>query len=438
MYDEHDDISLRDLYRGVLRGLPWIVLLTVIAGAAAFAVVSLRPAHYRAQAVVQITPPQLGSVAEVAPVDGTTTFDLETVRALSRSAPVWDEVAAALQAGPAERTRVMDAAGLSRIAATSGGALVVAQAVTLPDAERAAAAANAWARATRDAVRAAFRRQLDAVQAVVDAEVTSRAADLEGADAAWEAFLRDDDRDAIQAQLDTLVSRQGSAQQRLDQLEQNLASVAARQKITAAVAEARTNGTPAPVQDQLQALQQAGAIDAGTVRDLTVALADTPPGGVPAGQDLATLVARVQLQDDAAILASATAERQVLTQRVDGFGSAATSLRARLAALDRQAETLTRQRDDARAAYQRVADAAPQLALAADLTDASVRVLDEAVPPRTPVADRRLLITVAAAVVTFAVAALLVLARAALVAPAAGARETTAEGPGAGRPGVAG
>ncbi len=412
MYDERDEISLRELYLTVRRGLPLIVVVTIVAAAAAFLVVGLRPERYRAEAVVRVTVPQLGGGG--LPVDTTVGFD--TYRRVAMSATVLNDALGRLDDAALDLRALRSAGSVERVNEGNGGALVAAMGVTLPSPVRAAAAANAWAAAASDAIRASLRANIEGVRASVENDLSQRGEALTQAEAAWEAFTATDERDALNAQLRGLDTRRLADEQRIDDLDRQIAATRARQEITTAIVAARQGGSPAPVEQQLQALQQAGVLDEASASALASAVALTPDARV-AGADLATVVARVRLQDDAATLAANSAERQAITARIAGLQTEADRLRGRLAALGSKASAAQRELESARTAYQQLEPMAPQLVALLGLAQTSPSILDAATPPPRPVGRGRGPITAAAAAVAFFVMLFLVLARAAIAEP---------------------
>ena len=61
MPEHNDEISLRDLYLILRRGLPLIAGVAFVVGVVAFALSSLLPSSYRSTAVVQVTPSPVGA-----------------------------------------------------------------------------------------------------------------------------------------------------------------------------------------------------------------------------------------------------------------------------------------------------------------------------------------------------------------------------------------
>jgi uncharacterized protein involved in exopolysaccharide biosynthesis len=412
VYDERDEVSLRELYLTVRRGLPLIVVVTIVAAAAAFLVVGLRPVRYRAEAVVRVTVPQLGGGS--LPVDTTIGFD--TYRRVAMSATVLNDALSRLDDTALDLRALRSAGSVERVNEGNGSALVAAMGVTLPSAVRAAAAANAWAAAASDAIRASLKANIEGVRASVENDLSQRGEALTQAEAGWEAFTATDERDALNAQLRGLDTRRLADEQRIDDLDRQIAATRARQEITTAIVAARQGGSPAPVEQQLQALQQADVLDEASASALASAVALTPDARV-AGADLATVVARVRLQDDAATLAANSAERQAITARIAGLQTEADRLRKRLAALGSKASAAQRELENARTAYQQLEPLAPQLAALLGLAQASPSILDAATPPPRPLGRGRAPITAAAAAVAFFLMLFLVLARVAIAEP---------------------
>jgi uncharacterized protein involved in exopolysaccharide biosynthesis len=132
------------------------------------------------------------------------------------------------------------------------------------------------------------------------------------------------------------------------------------------------------------------------------------------GQDLATLVARAQLQQQTADLAGYVAERATVGQQLDGFSKQASELRTTLATQQQTAQRLQRQLDSATQAYDKVSQTAPLIDIADKLVPSMAGVFNAASVPEQPVSRRSAVVTVVAFVLTFFAMVLFVFLRAAV------------------------
>lgn len=418
MTPSNDEISLRELYLIGRRGLPAVLVVTVVAAVLTYLLAGLTPTRYRADAVVQVTPLQVSrTLSDAVDLSAVTGVSFDTYRTIALGSAV---LAATHQAVPdleVDAASLSDRLSLERVAGDANGPIVVAHWAEAGTAAGAAALANAWAAAASNAERSTVTESLQELAANLDGQTQQLAAALQGAEAAWQTFQAKDDRDQLNAQLEGLAERRTTAEQRLDFLTRLEAASTARQRLLSGVVRAREQGDPAAVTDQLEALRSSGALPPDLSDALATALSALPAAGVPASQDLATLVARVQLQNETANVAAYVAEGDTIASQVGGLDRQAADLRTRVASLEAEAADLTRQLDGAQAAYDQISNLSPALAVARNLADGSARVLTQASAPERPVATRRNLLTVAVAVVAFLVMIVLVYLRAAIVLP---------------------
>ena len=150
-----DEVSLRELYLILRRGLPWILGAAVLAGALAFILTSRRASIFETNSVVLLSdlpladePAANGEAAQPSGSwNGAVPF--EAYRELAKSQAVLEDAASRV-AGAAVSAAQLDAAGrlgdrtrLNRIG--EDDPLVFAHIVSYPNPELAAALADAWA-----------------------------------------------------------------------------------------------------------------------------------------------------------------------------------------------------------------------------------------------------------------------------------------------------
>jgi uncharacterized protein involved in exopolysaccharide biosynthesis len=141
-----DEVSLRELALILRRGLPAILVATVLAAAAALAWAWLAPDAYEARATVVSSPNQVRLGEDVAlNFDVRGAIDVATLRSIATSRSTYDDVRAALEADgvtPPDGRRALEAAGgLETLTGGDGGAsaLTVVLRVTREDPDQAAA-----------------------------------------------------------------------------------------------------------------------------------------------------------------------------------------------------------------------------------------------------------------------------------------------------------
>ena len=434
MNDYQDEISLRELYLIFKGGLRWIVGVSLVVAALAFVVKIVQPHTFETSANVQVSPLQLTKqVGSAIDLSSVMQVDFETYKSIATSQPV---LAAALKAVPSAPKDLTPQALSEKVSVDQvgkGTPLVVNQAVTLTDGALAAKVANAWAQASADAVRASVTKSVEDVTSKLSAQQATLLDALNKAEAQWAAFQKIDDRSTLKAQLASLDSQTTSAQTSILELDRNIASAKAQQQMLESIVQARQQGNPADVQTQLRALSDSGVLTQDQRDALANALGSLPGGSGLANQDVATLVARSQLQQSAHDLAGYVAERQTVESQLKTFGQQASDLRSKLADLTQKANDLQRTLDQATTSYNDIAQAAPTTDAVAKLVPAMVNVLNTASVPIKPQPRHTVVTTAVALVLAFFVMVLFVFLRAA-VSPESepGGREGGSQGPSGG------
>lgn len=439
MGEPNDEISLRELYLILRGGLGWIVMVSMVVAAIALGVMLVLPSHYRATATVRVTPLQVqgqtlqnGQLqSDIIDVNSVTQIGFDAYRTIALSHSVLTATIEALPSVPTGLDARKLAAAVSVTKVSGGGSdpLIVAQAVAWGDGAQAAALANAWAKASADAVQASIGSALGHVGNTMDSQLATLSSTLDQVETQWATFQKQDARTSLQAQLDALDTRTTTAQQQLDELDRQIATTKAQQALLQAVVDARLQGKPADLNAQMQALSNQGVLPAGLAQQLADALASVPGSPALASQDLATLVARAQLQQRAADLAGYVAERATIVGQLDGFVQQASDLRVRFASQQQTAQQLQRRLDSATQAYDQVAQAAPLIAVAGKLVPSMAGVFNAAAAPERPLSQRKGVVTAVAFVLTFFVMVLFVFLRAAVAEPPDGRQAATPEAP---------
>lgn len=420
-----DEISLRELYLILRRGLPLILGLAVLAGLAAAAYLWLRPDVYVAETTV-VSSPTTVQVQE----EGTLGFepnnaipfatyeDLATSRATFEATLelLGDEVPDVSGFGA-----LQSAAELERLTGPSGAddtsPLTVVHRIGWGDPLAAARYADAWAAATVEQVRNTLLANLAPAQENITSTIAAREEALATAEDAWRAFL-ETDASGLELRLSGLESRITQADARLASLDREIAIARGRRQVLLAQVGAGGEGGGALDDATLALLEGSGALDEETASQLRQ-LATEAPAGSGAAADAAAVLARAGLQQESVELAGLLQEREQVESSLDGYEDQANDLRTRLAELQTRELRLTRELETAQQAYTAVAAIEPVLAFVAELTPGNTRILNDAQVPVSPSGPSTLLVALIAAVVAAMVATVFVFLREAVREPAA-------------------
>lgn len=201
-----DEVSLRDLYLVLVRGLPAILVVAVLAGAGAFLVSTLRPPSYEAEATVMSRPPSVRFREDPTVVlnggeDGASTLlalqapqgiPLEAYRAIARSRDVFVRTQTLLGDAAPELDVLLGATEVE-VASGSGGPLLVHHRLTWNDPDAAAAYTNAWVTATVERVRDSLVADLEPTIRITREAVAERREALAAAESDLMALPSDGD-----------------------------------------------------------------------------------------------------------------------------------------------------------------------------------------------------------------------------------------------------
>ena len=416
-----DEVSLRELYLILKRGLPTIVVVTVIAAVAAFSVMALRPSVYEAETTVVSAPTTIevqeqGALA-FAPRSA---IAFETYEDIATSRATFERALTLLREAETETPpsfrELRAGATVQRLAGPSGSntstPLTVVHRVAWDDPALAARYADAWAEATVEQVRSTLMADLEPTRVQTRRTIETLEAELQQAEAAFQAFATQD--------LEGARQRLATARTRAMQLDER--SLALDLDVARSADEvatwAETAGSPlrVPLSDAaIELLVDLGHLDATTAaRWRTVA-----PDGPIEPTDVATLVAATEAQQRAVDLAGALAERAAVQDDIAATARSIEELQARVADLEAEERVVARRLDEATSAYASVRSIEPALAFVAELTPSNTRVLNRAQEPIAPSGVGPLLVAALAAVVAALAATLFVFLREAVRDPAA-------------------
>ncbi len=434
MSTSQDEVSLRDLYLIVRRGLPLIIIVALFVGLVTFAVTSFVPKTFRASAVIQITPflidPPNGDGLAYNPRGigddhlaynprGTVTFDgyssLAGSIAVLRTSLDAIEDASITMSTFSRNSDVVELVGPQHPG--QDAPLMVEHSVRGNDPETTAALTEAWALTTLEQVQASQIADLESLRTTTTVELERRKSSLQLAEDSWEAFMAGDERGILQGRLEALTTRIAAAGDRIDELDRDMSRISARQAfLSSQLADGSSDGTTSGV-NQLDALTTAGFISEQIASQLRILLEDRPNLAEGLEANLLTVMLRAELQEDMIRLISHQAERVFLEQQLASYKTRAETLRGQIAQIETQAVRLERELLAARQAYQDVAHLEPLIAFASELSLSSGRLLRSAAVPENPVAPRRFPTTVVATLIAGFLTLLFVFIREAISEP---------------------
>lgn len=431
--DTVDEISLRDLYLILRRGLPLIFAVALLAGLTAFLYVSLRPRTYQADAMVLINPsPIRAQSTGTLGLEQRNDISFETYRSLAFSRSVLEDTLERLGTNDTTLEALERMGSVEQLVgpqrADQAAQLTVTHSVTTTDPELSANVANAWAEVTVETVRRTQMASLTPIRETTRLEAERLGAQLAELEARWEEFRSRDESELITAQLTGVAQRAATAEAELESIGRKLANVNARREQLTHVAATGGQGAGdgAASADPLAAvalLQSRSLITPEAAAELTALLRDRPPGP---DTDLVALFAQLELQRSGTEAAGLEAERAAVQAQLESYRDEARDLRERMASLTLERDRLDRELNTIRTTYQEVTALEPILAYVTELAPTNSRILNQASVPTEPLPARRLLTTALAVVIAGMAALLFVFLREA-VAPPPAAQEPAPE-----------
>ena len=429
-----DEISLRELYLILVRGLPTIVVVTLVAIAVALGYGLLRPDTFEAEATVVSSPTtvevrgagDLGFVPRSA-------IDFGAYETIAMSRGTFEAAIAILEqrgpTAPASFRALRGAATVERLAGPSGSSpstpLTIVHRVVWADPALAAAYTDAWAQATVEQVRSTLLADLEPTRLQVMRTIETREAELTAADAELAAFDAKD-IEGVRLELRNAASNVLTLQQLIDQVDRTIGGAAARIEVLRDSVNFSVNGAldgSGGTLDAatLQLLEGTKRLDPDLAARLGLLATRTGTSG-PVVAEAVALLARTDLQAAATALASATGERAALEDAMAATRAQIERLRATVAELEAERREVTRRHEQARFAFETVQAIEPAIAFVAELTPSNTRVLNAAQEPLSPTGTSSTLFAVLAAVVAALAATLFVFLREAVRDPAATAQ----------------
>ena len=253
LFDRSDEVSLRDLFLVLLRGLPFILVLALICGGAAYYLNAQRKPTFAAESTVLVTPPPIQIEGDenlsFSPINE---VSFQTYETLARSQPV---LRGAVERLPGVNLSPAQLLGLGTLRQLFGPRLVgdvaplsVVHRVRNADPERAAQLADAWAQSTLEAVRESLFSSLSPVDETTTREVARLQGNVAEVEARVQAFAAQDSGALLEAELEGLTRQLTDGRERQGELTGEIAAARARvralqNQLGAASGPARAPGT---------------------------------------------------------------------------------------------------------------------------------------------------------------------------------------------------
>jgi uncharacterized protein involved in exopolysaccharide biosynthesis len=373
----NDEISLRDVYLIFRKGLPLILILSLLAGVLAFIVSSLLPKVYEAETTVLISPPAVS-------VEGTQNLNFrpssevsfEAYETLAESRGVKGEAVQSVDAN----LQYGDMAGTVQelIGPQNPGQsvpLLVSHTVRDTDPERAAQLSDAWANVTLTAVQRSLFTNIEPINEVTVQALEPLRTNLEEAQAALETFEANDTSDTLQATLNNLS--------------QLIASARSGVVTTSQLSLAQTGEVP---QESEEAINLESTLETSSQINLS--------GEIAAQEAYVASLGSNATARDRAELASLQARQSSLQEQLESYEEDFQETRQGLASIERQRRDLETALETAEEAYQSVLQLQPIIAFVSELNPTNARILSSAssAVSSDPVAPNRLLNTALAIV----------------------------------------
>ena len=250
-FDQSDEVSLRDLFLVLLRGLPVILLLALVCGGVTYYLNAQRRPVFAAESTVLVTPPPIQIEGDenlsFSPINE---VSFQTYETLARSQPV---LRGAVERLPGVNLSPAQLLSLGTLRQLFGPRLVgdvaplsVVHRVRNADPERAAQLADAWAQSTLQAVRESLFSSLSPVDETTTREVARLQGNVEEVEARVQAFAAQDNGALLEAELEGLTRQLTDGRERQGELVREIAAARARvralqNQLGAAARPARTD-----------------------------------------------------------------------------------------------------------------------------------------------------------------------------------------------------
>ncbi len=231
-FRQGDEVSLRDLYLVLLRGLPFVLLLALVSGGVAYYLNAQRRPVYAAESTVLVTPPPIQIEGDenlsFSPINE---VSFQTYETLARSQLVLTDAAARV-GGEIDPAALLSLGTLRQLIGPQRvgdvAPLAVIHRVRNGDPERAARLADAWAQSTLAAVRESLFSSLRPVDEGTTREVARLQRNVREVEARVQRFAAEDNGPLLEAELEGLTRQLIDGRERQGELTREIAAAEAR------------------------------------------------------------------------------------------------------------------------------------------------------------------------------------------------------------------
>lgn len=243
------EVSLRDVYLVLLRGLPLILGLALLAGLGAYVLNARRQPVYSAESIVMVTPPPIEIQSDDAlAFSPSNEITFQSYNTLARSQDVLQATVSQLPGSRLAPNGLLSLGTLREVVSPSAAnaetlpPLSVVHRVRNADPERAALLADAWAQSTLAAVRRSLFASLELVNTTTGQEVARLQKTVEEVEVRVQAFAAGDKGTLLETELEGLTRQLTEGRTRQGSLDAEIAATRAR--IAALGAQLGAAGAP--------------------------------------------------------------------------------------------------------------------------------------------------------------------------------------------------
>ena len=232
-YGPGAEVSLRDLYLVLLRGLPFILLLALLGGGVAYFLNAQRKPVYAAESTVLVTPPPIQIQGDenisFSPINE---VSFQTYDTLARSQTVLRDAVSRVKDVKISPNQLLGLGTLRQLFGPQRigdvAPLSVIHRVRNGDPERAALLADAWAQSTLKAVRESLFSSLRPVDETTTREASRLQKNVEEVEAQVQAFAAQDNGPLLEAELEGVTRQITDGRERQGELTRDIAATRAR------------------------------------------------------------------------------------------------------------------------------------------------------------------------------------------------------------------
>ncbi len=234
--DPGAEVSLRDLYLVLLRGLPFILLLALLGGGVAYFLNAQRKPVYAAESTVLVTPPPIQIQGDenisFSPINE---VSFQTYDTLARSQTVLRDAVSRVKDVKIAPNQLLALGTLRQLFGPQRigdvAPLSVIHRVRNGDPERAALLADAWAQSTLKAVRESLFSSLRPVDETTTREASRLQKNVEEVEAQVQAFAAQDNGPLLEAELEGVTRQITDGRERQGELTRDIAAAEARIRV---------------------------------------------------------------------------------------------------------------------------------------------------------------------------------------------------------------